>query len=68
MASYEPGRRNIGPAEVRRRQRLGIIGAVASVLLFAALYLVGAPRSARSLMALPLLLTALGWVQAMAGT
>lgn len=67
MASYEPGRRNIGPAEVRRRQRLGIIGAVASVLLFA-LYLVGAPRSARSLMALPLLLTALGWVQAMAGT
>ena len=65
---YQPGRRNIGPGQVRRRLRIGLVGAAATLLLFTGLYAAGAPRAARLLVSLPVLLAALGFVQAGAGT
>lgn len=67
-ADYVPGRRNIGPHEVRRRRRFGLIGAAASALLFLLLLWLDAPRLARVLMAFPLLFATLGLVQASAET
>ncbi len=63
-ADYVPGRRNLGPDEVRRRRRLGIIGAASSILLFLLLLWSDAPRPTRVLLALPILAAALGFVQA----
>ena len=63
-ADYMPGRRNIGPNEVRRRRRLGFIGAGASVLCFVLLLWVDAPRFIRLLLAFPILMATIGFVQA----
>ena len=65
---YLPGRRNIGPREVRRRRRLGLMAAAASILLFLLFLWTDAPRSARALLALPLLVATLGLVQASSET
>jgi hypothetical protein len=63
-ADYAPGRRNIGPAEVRRRLRLGLIGLAAGILLFLGLLWTDAPPLTRLVLALPLLAASLGFVQA----
>jgi hypothetical protein len=63
-ADYLPGRRNIGPNEVRRRRRSGYIGAAASVLCFLLLLWADAPPFTRVLLAFPILMGTLGFVQA----
>ncbi|HEX9724488.1 MAG TPA: hypothetical protein VGC53_09440 [Vicinamibacteria bacterium] len=63
-ADYLPGQRNIGPDEVRRRRRLGFIGAAASVLCFFLLLWADAPRFTRVLLSFPILMATLGFVQA----
>lgn len=65
---YAPGRRNIGPNEVRRRRRHGFVGAAASIVLFALLLWADAPRLTRILLALPLLVATLGFIQAASET
>jgi len=61
---YRPGACNIGPAEIARRRRAGIVGLVAAVALAAALVFVGAPPAVRWLVALPLASGAVGLLQA----
>jgi hypothetical protein len=63
-ARYVPGRRNIGPAEVRRRYHFGLGGLAAACLAFVVLYGIDAPRVAGWLLALPLFVAALGFVEA----
>jgi hypothetical protein len=63
-AGYEPGVCNIGPAEIGRRRRAGHIGLVASVVLFAALLVVGAPHWARLLLVVTAAGSASGYLQA----
>ena len=61
---YRPGACNIGPAEIARRRRAGIVGLVAAVALAAVLVFVGAPPAVRWLVALPLASGAVGFLQA----
>ena len=67
-AKYVPGRRNIGRNEVRRRWHIGAIGLGASLLILLALGWADAPRLARLVVAIPLLVTFLGLVQASSET
>jgi hypothetical protein len=61
---YRPGTCNIGPAEIARRRRAGMLGIGAAVALAAALFLFHAPAAARWLVALPLAGGAIGLLQA----
>ncbi|HEY6570369.1 MAG TPA: hypothetical protein VIZ22_08775 [Candidatus Limnocylindrales bacterium] len=61
---YQPGVCNIGPEEIARRRRAGHVGLVATVALFVALVVVGAPPIARLLVALPATIAASGYLQA----
>ena len=67
-ANYLPGRRNIGALEVRRRFRVGGIGLGTSLFLLLALVWMDAPRLSRLVLAVPLLMTFLGMVQAASET
>ena len=61
---YRPGACNIGPAEIARRRRAGTVGIGAAVVLAAGLLVVGAPTATRWLVALPLAVGAVGFLQA----
>lgn len=61
---YVPGACNIGPAEIARRRRAGYGGLAAAGLLAVALVAVDAPTAARWLVALPLAVGAVGFLQA----
>ncbi len=61
---YVAGACNIGPEEIARRRRSGWIGLAASVVLAVGLLAVGAPTWTRLLLALPLYLAAIGFIQA----
>jgi hypothetical protein len=61
---YRPGVCNIGPAEIARRRRAGIVALAAAVILAAGLILVQAPAVARLLVALPLAGGAVSLLQA----
>ena len=61
---YRPGVCNIGPAEVARGRRSGMLGIGAALALAAALFLVGAPTAARWLVGLPLAGGVAGLLQA----
>jgi hypothetical protein len=61
---YRPGTCNIGPAEITRRRRAGMLVISAAGVLAAALLLVGAPGVARWLVALPLAGGAVSLLQA----
>lgn len=61
---YQPGVCNIGPAEIRRRQRVGLVGAVAALGLAALLLLVQAPAWTRLTVALPVAGSLSGFMQA----
>jgi hypothetical protein len=61
---YGPGACNIGPAEIARRRRSGIVGLAAAATLAAVLLLVDAPVAARWLVALPLAVGTVGFLQA----
>jgi hypothetical protein len=64
VVGYVPGVCNIGPAEIARRRRAGHAGLAVSVVLFAALVLIGAPHWARLLLVLPAGASASGYLQA----
>ena len=61
---YRPGVCNIGPDEIARRRRSGMLGIGAALALAAGLLLVGAPTAVRWLVALPLAGGAAGLLQA----
>lgn len=61
---YRPGVCNIGPAEIRRRRRVGHTGLAAAAGLLAVLLLVDAPPVLRLLVALPAAVSASGYLQA----
>ena len=61
---YAPGRRNIGPEGIRRRRRSGFIAAGVSLMCFLVLLWIEAPRLARIVLALPILIASIGFVQA----
>lgn len=62
--SYQPGVCNIGPAEIRRRRQLGLLGLAAAAGLGAALLAVDAPHAARLLIAAPVAVGLEGLIQA----
>jgi hypothetical protein len=55
---------NIGPAEIARRRRAGIVGLVAAGVLAVALVVLDAPTTARLLVGIPLAASAIGFLQA----
>lgn len=61
---YRPGACNIGPAEIARRRRAGWVGLGAATALAAGLLMVDAPIASRWLVALPLAVGAVGFLQA----
>jgi uncharacterized protein YjeT (DUF2065 family) len=61
---YEAGVCNIGPAEIKRRFRIGHVGLAVTVLVFVGLIVGGVPRPWRLLGAIPATLTAAGYIQA----
>lgn len=61
---YQPGRCNIGPAEIARRRRAGHVGVIATVGIVAALILIGVPPVARFVAILPAAIAASGYLQA----
>jgi hypothetical protein len=62
--AYRPGACNIGPAEIARRQRAGILGFAAAAVLAASLLVIGAVPIARLVVALPLAAGSIGLLQA----
>lgn len=63
-ATYIPGVCNIGPAEIRRRRRTGVVAAIATVGVLGATVASGAPRPLRLLAVLPAAGAATGFIQA----
>lgn len=61
---YQPGRCNIGPAEIRRRQWVGHIGAAATIIGFILLIVIGANPLWRLLLFFPAAASASGYLQA----
>jgi hypothetical protein len=61
---YRPGACNIGPAEIARRRRSGLVGLGAAAVLATALVILDAPAVTRWLVALPLAGGAVGLLQA----
>jgi len=61
---YRAGACNIGPAEIARRRRAGIVGLVAAGVLAVALVVLDAPTTARLLIGIPLAGGASGFLQA----
>jgi hypothetical protein len=65
-AEYQPGICNIGPAEIAARRRSGHVGVIAAVALLLLLVALGVPPIARLLVALPVAVGASGYLQARA--
>ena len=61
---YVPGVCNIGPAEIARRRRTGVVGTLATVLLLVVLIAIGAPTPFRLLLFVPAAVAASGFLQA----
>lgn len=63
---YVPGVCNIGPEEISRRQRVAVVGLIATIALGVALIASGAGAGSptRLLIVLPLTGAAIGWIQA----
>ncbi|HEX7490364.1 MAG TPA: hypothetical protein VF337_01530 [Candidatus Limnocylindrales bacterium] len=64
VVAYEPGVCNIGPAEIARRRRVGHVGLVVSIGLFAVLLAVAAPHWTRLILILTAGPAATGYIQA----
>jgi hypothetical protein len=64
IGEYQPGTCNIGPAEVRRRQQVGLLGLAGTVVLGALLVALRAPRWTRLSVALPAAGALTGFMQA----
>jgi predicted nucleic acid-binding Zn ribbon protein len=63
-STYIAGTCNIGEKEIRRRQSVAIIGLFLSISTLLVMILVSAPRGARFGIFIPLMITAVGYVQA----
>lgn len=63
-AVYQPGVCNIGPAEIRRRRLSGWVGLGVSVVFLALAFALGWAAPWRLLVALPVFLSAQGFLQA----
>lgn len=63
-STYVAGTCNIGEKEIRRRQSVAIFGLFLSVSTLLVMILVSAPRGARFGIFIPLMITAIGYVQA----
>ncbi len=63
-AVYRPGVCNIGPAEIRRRRASGWLGLAIAVVYLALAFVLGWPAPWRLLVALPVFLSAQGFLQA----
>lgn len=61
---YQPGVCNIGPAEIRRRRMSGWIGLAIAVVFLALAFALGWAAPWRLLVALPVFLSAQGFLQA----
>jgi hypothetical protein len=61
---YVPGACNIGPAEIRRRRRVGHLGAAATLAILAGLLVADAPPIGRLLLVVPAAVSASGYLQA----
>lgn len=61
---YQPGVCNIGPAEIERRRRSGLVGLAAAVVVAVALLISGAPAWSRLAVAAPMALALSGFIQA----
>ncbi len=61
---YRPGVCNIGPAEIRRRRRIGYLGLAGALALGGVLLAVDAPEVARLTIALPVAGALSGFLQA----
>lgn len=64
--SYRAGACNIGPAEIARRRRAGIVGIGVTLVLAVAMIAVGTPPLVRLAIAVPLAVGILGFLQARA--
>jgi hypothetical protein len=64
--TYVPGVCNIGPAEIVARKRIGWIGFLATVLLWAACIFFGIAAPWRLLLFIPAAMSATGFIQAYA--
>ncbi len=62
--AYQAGVCNIGPAEVAARRRSGHVGAALTIGLLALLLAIDAPPLARLLVAIPAMMSAVGYLQA----
>jgi hypothetical protein len=62
--AYQPGVCNIGPAEIARRRRVGHIGLIATIVLFAILAAISAPPVTRLILVIPAAVSASGYLQA----
>jgi hypothetical protein len=64
QSEYVPGVCNIGPAEIRRRRHVGWFGAVLTVVLWGAFFLLRIPAPWRLLLFFPAAMSAVGFLQA----
>jgi len=62
-ATYIPGTCNLGTSEVRRRQVVGLIGLVLSLISLSGLISLNAQPQARLAIFLPLMIASIGYVQ-----
>ncbi len=62
-STYIAGTCNIGEKEIRRRQFVAVIGLFLSISSFIAMIVTSAPRGARFGIFIPLMITAIGYVQ-----
>ena len=63
-SSYVPGVCNIGPAEIARRRRTGVVMTIATVIVVAILVAVDAPPPLRLVVLFPAAVAASGFIQA----
>jgi len=60
---YVPGSCNIGKGEIRQRQIVALIGLALSISALVTIISTDAPRGARLVIFLPLMVASIGWVQ-----
>lgn len=62
-STYIAGTCNIGTKEIQRRQNVAVVGLIFSLISLFFMMYVGAPRSARFGIFIPLMIAAVGYVQ-----
>lgn len=62
--TYTPGVCNIGQAEIRQRNRVGLFGLILTIVVWGSLWYGNAPGLIRLVVALPAMIAAVGYIQA----